>query len=526
MTIQLPIIERAIGHGDAVAIMDDAGRHEYRRIVARSAIVARRLLGARGEPGRGDPRRPDLGEARVALVIPAGADHVAALFGIWRAGGVAVPLGLAATPDELAHALADSGAIAIVTTIALAGRIAPVAEAAAVEVLSIGGEEEAEDGAGAAALPDVDPSRRALMLYTSGTTSKPKGVVHTHDSIRAQIESLTEAWRWRSTDRIPLFLPLHHVHAAVNIQACGLWSGATIEAFATFDTERILDRVAADGYTLFMAVPTIYVKLIDAIGGLPEPRRREVVGGFARLRLMVSGSAGLPASVHAAWAALTGQELLERYGMTEIGMALSNPHDGPRRPGFVGLPLPGVEVRLVAEDGGIVAAEGVPGEIQVRGPTLFAEYWNAPDVTAAAFTAGWFRTGDVAVVEGGSYRILGRSSVDIIKSGGYKLSALEIEAALLDHPGVAECAVVGLADDTWGEVVAAAIVPRRGGGAAAAPAAVDPPALAAWAKGRMSPYKVPRRWVVVDVLPRNALGKVTKPAVRTLFSADRLPAES
>jgi malonyl-CoA/methylmalonyl-CoA synthetase len=262
-----------------------------------------------------------------------------------------------------------------------------------------------------------------------------------------------------------------------------------------------------------MAVPTIYVKLIEVIGTLPEERRRAVVAGFGRMRLMVSGSAGLPASVHATWEALTGQRLLERYGMTEIGMALSNPYDGERRAGFVGVPLPGVEVRLVAEQGGVIAAEGTPGEIQVRGPAVFREYWNAPDVTARSFTAGWFRTGDVAVVEGGSYRILGRSSVDIIKSGGYKLSALEIEAALLDHPDVAECAVVGLPDETWGEVVAAAVVPRG-------TAALDAAALGAWAKGRMSPYKTPRRWLVVGKLPRNALGKVTKPAVREFFTAE------
>ena len=160
----------------------------------------------------------------------------------------------------------------------------------------------------------------------------------------------------------------------------------------------------------------------------------------------------------------------------------------------------------------MIGDEGAPGEIQVRGPAVFREYWNAPDVTAQSFIDGWFRTGDVAVIEQGSYRIQGRSSVDIIKSGGYKLSALEIEAVLLDHPDVAECAVVGLADETWGEVVAAALVPRAG-------AALDAAALGAWAKDRMSPYKTPRRWLVVKKLPRNALGKVTKPAVRDLFAA-------
>ena len=500
MPTQLAIIERATARGDAVAIVADGIAHTYRELVDASAAAARRLLGG----------TRDLEEKRIAVVVPAGAAHVAALWGIWRAGGIAVPLGSAATSAEIAHALGDSGASCVVTTSAWADRLRPAVTAAGAAIVTV--EEMIGAGADAGDLPLIDPGRRAFMLYTSGTTSKPKGVVHTHATILAQIESLTEAWRWSATDRIPLFLPLHHVHAAVNVQACGLWSGAMIEAFPAFDMNVILDRVAADAYTVFMAVPTIYVKLIEVIEALSEDRRRAVVGGFARMRLMVSGSAGLPASVHEKWATLTGQALLERYGMTEIGMALSNPYDGPRRAGFVGVPLPGVEVRLVAEQGTIVDAERTPGEIQVRGPAVFREYWNAPDVTAKSFVDGWFRTGDVAVIEEGCYRILGRSSVDIIKSGGYKLSALEIEAALLDHPDIAECAVVGVADETWGEVVAAAVVPRAG-------AAVDGDTIAAWGRGRMSPYKVPRRWLVVEKLPRNALGKVTKPAVRELFAA-------
>ena len=191
-------------------------------------------------------------------------------------------------------------------------------------------------------------------------------------------------------------------------------------------------------------------------------------------------------------------------------MALSNPLHGERRPGAVGLPLPDVTIRLVGETGEVIEDEDVPGEIQVRGPGVFSEYWDKPEVTRGSFVDGWFRTGDMAVVEKGYYRIMGRLSVDIIKSGGYKLSALEIEDTLRTHPSVRECAVVGIPDETWGETVAAAVITQSG-------AELDLAALTEWARARMSGYKLPRSLLVVEDLPRNAMGKVTKPAVREMF---------
>ena len=259
-----------------------------------------------------------------------------------------------------------------------------------------------------------------------------------------------------------------------------------------------------------MAVPTIYVKLIQALDGLPRDARQPIVDGFAGMRLMISGSAALPASVHEMWSTLTGQKLLERYGMTEIGMGLSNPYDGERRPGAVGHPLPGVEIRLKAESGEMVTEGEQPGEIQVRGPGVFNEYWNRPEITASSFEDGWFRTGDIAVLRDGYYHIMGRQSVDIIKSGGYKLSALEIEAALMDHPDIRECAVVGVPDETWGEAVAAAVVLETG-------KTLDIAALRNWCRDRLSHYRIPQQLLVVGQLPRNAMGKVTKPAVTKMF---------
>jgi malonyl-CoA/methylmalonyl-CoA synthetase len=278
---------------------------------------------------------------------------------------------------------------------------------------------------------------------------------------------------------------------------------------ARFDAEATWDRIGRGDLTLFMAVPTIYRKLVTAWETVAPERRRAWSAGCRCMRLMVSGSAALPVQTLERWKEISGHTLLERYGMTEIGMALSNPLHGERRPGFVGTPLPGVEVRLVDENGRPVAG-GAPGEIEVRGPTVFVEYWHRPGDTAGAFHDGWFRTGDVAVVEDGAYRILGRRSVDIIKTGGYKVSALEIEEVLRTHPAVAECAVVGVDDPEWGERVCVAVELRGSGELTLAE-------LQAWATERLAPYKVPRAVRCVSALPRNAVGKVMKPDVAALF---------
>jgi malonyl-CoA/methylmalonyl-CoA synthetase len=257
-----------------------------------------------------------------------------------------------------------------------------------------------------------------------------------------------------------------------------------------------------------MAVPTIYVKLIAYLKTLDETTRDQVTEGFANMRLNVSGSAACPVPLFDEWEALTSQRFLERYGMTELGMALSNPYEGERRPGHVGQPLPGVVIKRVSERGEDITDPATPGELAVKSRTAFREYWGNPESTEKAFADGWFLTGDIAVIDQDAYRILGRASIDIIKSGGYKLSALEIEAILLEHPDVSEVAVIGVPDDEWGEMVAAAVVLVN-------PVAED--SLIQWSRERMSGYKVPRKWIFTDALPRNALGKVTKPSLSAWF---------
>ncbi|MDX1548838.1 MAG: acyl-CoA synthetase [Rhodothermales bacterium] len=492
----LPLVAGMGTYAARPAILDDDGAHTYAALLAASARVASALLDG----------AEDLGEARVAFMAPPGFGYVAVLLGIWRAGGVAVPLCLSHPPPEIAYVLDDTEAALLVAHPDYEAVLREAAGTREARLLLLA---DALDAA-PSPLPDVDPARRALILYTSGTTGRPKGAVSTHHGLAAMVEALLAAWGWTADDRILHVLPLHHTHGIVNVLLCALAAGATCEMLPRFDAEAVWQRFVAHPLTLFMAVPTIYHRLIQAWEAASEEERRRRSAACRGMRLMVSGSAALPVRVLERWEQISGHRLLERYGMTETGMILSNPLRGERRPGTVGRPLPGIAVRLAGEDGAEITGEGAAGEVQVRGPSVFREYWQRPDATAEAFTDdGWFRTGDVAVVEDGYYRLLGRRSVDIIKTGGEKVSALEIEEVLRGHPAIGECAVVGVPDAEWGERVCAAVVPAGGG--------LTLEALRAWAKDRLAPFKVPSRLRIVEDLPRNAMGKVTKPAVRALF---------
>ncbi len=481
---------------DKVALVEGGNAFTYAQVESRIVQFASGLLAGRS----------DLEEARVAFLIPAGVDYVTALHGAWRAGGIAIPLNVASAESEWEHCLSSAGVTQVIANEQTLGSIEGLCNRLAIPVATVSDTRTDR----VSPLPELAPTRRAMIVFTSGTTSKPKGAVTTHGNIAAQIETLITAWEWQADDVIPLFLPLHHVHGIINVLSCALYAGATVHAMPKLDLATLCAQVASDTYSLFMAVPTIYVKLIDYLENMDDQDVEGICEGFANMRLNVSGSAACPVEVFGEWQQLTGQVLLERYGMTEIGMALSNPYRGERRPGYVGRPLPDVTVQLVDEEGGIVTEEGVAGEIWIQSPTVFLEYWGNVEATEASFSDGWFCTGDIAVIEDGYYRIMGRSSVDIIKSGGYKLSALEIENTLLAHPQIAEVAVVGIADRTWGEAVAA-VVALKGDGD------MTLETLKAWCNGQLSSYKVPKQLRVVDALPRNAMGKVVKPSLKPMF---------
>lgn len=539
------LVARAAENPARTAILDPSGVHSYGDLLQDSERVARFLLDHLGSE--------DLDEAPVAFLVPPGYEWVAVQWGIWRAGGMAVPLAVSHPPRELAYVLDDADPPLVLAHPSLSDRLREPAEERGLPLIPTTDplpgalrddrDPTRKDAGGpppSPGLPRIPGKRGALMLYTSGTTGRPKGVVHTHESLEAQARALTRAWGWSPEDRILLVLPLHHLHGIMNVVFCALWSGASCRVHGGFDARETWERIGAGSLTLFMAVPTIYHRLaLLWEEAAPEVQERWSRGGRA-VRLMVSGSAALPVTLLEKWHSITGHTLLERYGMTETGMILSNPLHGERRPGHVGQPLPGMEVRLVGDQGRIVsegvepvssepgggeAARSEPagdepagseptGGVQVRGDTLFREYWRRPEATREAFTEdGWFRTGDVGRLEDGSYRLLGRRSVDILKTGGYKVSALEIESVLLEHPGVAECAVVGIPDPEWGQVVSAALVTPDG-------RELDPESLRAWAKERLAPYKVPSRILLLEALPRNALGKVQKPRVVELFETD------
>jgi malonyl-CoA/methylmalonyl-CoA synthetase len=489
------LVLRAAAFGDRPAIVDAHGTWTYADLLSRSADLAFVLLDGSA----------DLDGARVGLLATPGFDHVAAQWAAWRAGGILVPFSPAQSDADWTFICGDAEPPIVIVEPALLPRFAATALGRGIRVVSPMSGARLQT-----TLPIVDRRRPGLMLYTSGTTSRPKGVVLTHANVEAQVECLAQAWQWRDDDRIPLVLPLNHVHGLINVLTSALWSGAVCEIPRAFAARDVWERIDGGELTLLMAVPTIYRRLIAEWQAASADLQQRWSAAASRMRLMVSGSAALPVSLLETWREITGHTLLERYGMTEIGMALSNPLDGERRAGYVGTPLPGVDVRLLDPEGRDVDV-GTPGEIHVRGPGVFGRYWNNDAATADAFRdGGWFRTGDVAVVQDGVYRILGRLSVDIIKTGGEKVSALEIEDALREHPAVCDCAVVGTPDAEWGESVSAAVVLRDG-------MKIDPDGLRAWARARLSGPKYPRRIRIVADLPRNAMGKISKPQVIQLF---------
>jgi malonyl-CoA/methylmalonyl-CoA synthetase len=348
--------------------------------------------------------------------------------------------------------------------------------------------------------PAADDADTALLVYTSGTTGKSKGAALSFSAVVANTEALMALWRVSSSDRLVLTLPLFHVHGLCIGVHGALLTGLTLLLSERFQAEEVVRAFAEQGATIFMGVPTMYVKLLELLRERPEAGK-----ALARGRLFTAGSAALPAADFEEFERLTGHRILERYGMTETLFTLSNPYDGERRPGTVGRPVPGCEVRIV-EENGEEAAPGAPGEILVRGDSLMTEYWDRPAETAAAFQEGWFATGDVARRDADGYvRIVGRNSVDVIKSGGYKISAREIEDLVATHPGVREVAVVGAPDRMWGERIVAAVVLREtAGGDAIAREVTDLCAK------RLADYKRPKEVRIFEELPRNALGKVQK----------------
>ncbi|MEU2551732.1 acyl-CoA synthetase [Streptomyces sp. NPDC013313] len=468
------------GPVDRVALRFGERSLTYGELAGAAGALAARLAGA----------------GRVAVWATPELETAVAVTGTLLAGAAAVPLNPKSGDKELAHIVSDSAPDLV---LAAPGARLPAALAGLARVDVDAGPRGPlpEDAAG-----DGDP---ALVVYTSGTTGPPKGAVIPRRALTATLDALADAWRWTERDVLVHGLPLFHVHGLVLGVLGPLRRGGSVRHLGRFGTEGVTRELNA-GATMLFGVPTMYHRIAEALPGDPE-----LAKALAGARLLVSGSAALPVHDHERIAAATGRRVIERYGMTETLMNTSVRADGEPRAGTVGVPLPGVELRLVEEDGTPLTkfdGESV-GEIQVRGPNLFTEYLNRPDATAAAFTAdGWFRTGDMAVREPDGYvRIVGRKATDLIKSGGYKIGAGEIENALLEHPGVREAAVTGEPDADLGERIVAWIVPAD---PQAPPSDAE---LADHVARRLAPHKRPRVVRHLDVLPRNDMGKIMKRAL-------------
>jgi malonyl-CoA/methylmalonyl-CoA synthetase len=427
---------------------------------------------------------------RVAVWAVPALETCAAVVGALVAGVPVVPINPKAGERELAHIVADSAPALLLTArgAELPPQLAGVPRVD-VDLSARGGTLSAEPS----------PEAPAVVVYTSGTTGPPKGVVLPRRAISSNLDALAAAWEWTGDDVLAHALPLFHVHGLILGVLGPLRLGGAVHHLGRFSSEAMAAELAGPA-TMMFGVPTMYHRLAADADGDPQ-----IASGISRARLLVSGSAALPATDHERIAATTGQRVVERYGMTETLMNCAVRASGDRRPGTVGPPLDGLDVRLVDEDGATIEAsdDETVGEILVRGPNLFLEYLNRPDATAEAVRDGWFHTGDVAVrARDGYLRIVGRRSVDLIKSGGYKIGAGEIENALLEHPGVAEAAVTGEPDPDLGELIVAWIVPAQG----------RPPEqeLVDHVARLLSPHKRPRVVRYLEELPRNDMGKVMK----------------
>ncbi|MFI1563789.1 acyl-CoA synthetase [Streptomyces sp. NPDC020490] len=433
---------------------------------------------------------------RVAVWATPVLETAVAVVAVLEAGAAAVPLNPKSGEKELGHILADSAPELVLA--APGDELPPPLRGVTrvdVDVRDTGPAAPATDA-------DADAEDPALIVYTSGTTGPPKGAVIPRRALATTLDALAGAWQWTGDDVLVHGLPLFHVHGLVLGVLGPLRRGGSVRHLGRFSPEGVA-RELNDGATMLFGVPTMYHRIAQALPDDPE-----LVKALGGARLLVSGSAALPVHDHERIAAATGRRVIERYGMTETLMNTSVRADGEPRAGTVGVPLPGVELRLVEEDGSVIASlDGeTVGEIQVRGPNLFTGYLNRPDATAAAFTAdGWFRTGDMAVRDPDGYvRIVGRKATDLIKSGGYKIGAGEIENALLEHPGVREAAVTGEPDPDLGERIVAWVVPAD---PQAPPGAEE---LADHVARRLAPHKRPRVVHHLAALPRNDMGKIMK----------------
>uniref|UniRef100_A0A2M4BFI6 Putative acyl-coa synthetase family member 3 mitochondrial isoform x2 n=1 Tax=Anopheles marajoara TaxID=58244 RepID=A0A2M4BFI6_9DIPT len=589
----VPPFKRALLYGQKAAVRDQAGDFTFIQLYEAAKRLAVQISHHCGSAS----------QSRVAFLCPNNITYVITQWACWFSGQIAVPLNPKYPADLLEYYVKDSDASLLISTAEFLASAEPLAAKLqkplllASHELMTGFPVPNGNGGGQAAdqqhqpqpsldadISYLDPRREnlvqlndtlvvesalngefyrdanAMILYTSGTTGKPKGVVLSYANLDAQLTALAHAWQVTSADSVLHVLPLNHVHGTINALNLPLATGAKCVMLPKFDSSSVwsyllnVNMTTKERVNVFMGVPTMYGLLIreyDSVFGR-NARMCDYVKTHCKnkIRLMISGSAPLPGTIFDRWQEITGHRLLERYGMTEIGMAVSNPYlqdteQRSRRQGCVGMPLPGVSVRIVEPDSGhkltlegkenegiwrtndakdppqALPTETISGQLHVKGRSVFREYWKRPAETAAEFdTDGWFRTGDTACYENGTIRILGRTSVDIIKSGGFKLSALEIETALHEHPETSDVAVLGVPDETWGQRVVAVISLRP----EVAPDTFSIPKLLVWLEQKLPKQAIPKEVRLVEEVPRNAMGKINKKELTAkLYGSESTP---
>lgn len=491
------------GRGAPFLHSPEGGSESYGAFLALAARYAHALSAEGLAPGD-----------RLAAQVPKSPQALALYAACVQAGVVFLPLNTAYTVDETRYFVEDSGARMLVCDPGRADALAPVAAAHGAGLRTLGADGRGTLAQAAAGRPDSfetvarDPEDLAALLYTSGTTGRSKGAMLSHGNLLSNARVLAEAWRFGPDDVLLHALPIFHTHGLFVATNVALAAGASMIFLPRFDVDDVMDVLPRA--TVLMGVPTFYTRLLD------DPRLTR--DRTAHMRLFVSGSAPLLPDTHARFERRTGHRILERYGMTETNMNTSNPYDGERRPGTVGRPLPGVEVKVTDPASGAALPQGEVGQIEVRGPNVFRGYWRMPGKTAEELRDdGFFITGDLGLFdEDGYLQIVGRGK-DLIISGGYNIYPKEIEVLLDAQPGVLESAVVGVPHADFGETPLALIVPEPG-------ATPDPDAIAAALREALARYKHPRAVLLIDALPRNAMGKVMKNVLRDRYRDAVLPA--
>lgn len=543
-----PCFKNVVNFPDKMAFCDSVGSYTYGNIFLSakqlSHEISEKMMGKTNE--------------RILFLCSNNVNYIITLWAIWMSGQIAVPLSPLHPHNLLLYYTSDAKPKMVITSPKYKDIIDRIAKNTDTQMLVLGDKMKLNC---AQNFPEKDcdlegglsdsfyKKSDALILYTSGTTGYPKGVVLSHKNLCSQVNMLVDAWKLSSNDLLLHTLPLNHVHGIVNAMLCPLTVGAKIIMLPKFDANSVWSHLLGINpkfsdrkINVLMAVPTMYTKLIEEYDRVfsEDSKMKDYIRNTlkGRMRLMVSGSAPLPQRIFEKWLEITGHELLERYGMTEIGMCLSNPYDSKRQPGYVGKPLPGVCVKIINKDINnnshllvkccniddkttvqlhmdSMEKRNLSGHLLVKSNGVFKKYFQRPEATTKEFTDdGYFITGDIGEydIEKGLFKILGRANVDIIKSGGYKISALDIETQLLNNEEIKECSVVGIPDEKWGERIAAIIVLSGN-------KTITLEDLKSWASDKLPKYSIPSILKIVDTIPRNTMGKVNKKElIKTLFN--------